>query len=314
MKPVWRLAATATSGVGVTRPWSFTYHPERHTCGLAKLKEKRQMQNRFTASPLAAASAIALAGLAVVADAQPPRPERIAEQPNFNGIWQALNTANWNLEAHSAEALEDFWELGALGAIPAGQSVVVGGKIPYLPEALERREELRAGWPQSDPETLCYLPGIPRATYMPHPFQIIQGGGDILFAYSYASANRLVNMGEPIEPPVDTWMGQSNGSWDGDTLVIETIGFNGKTHLDRAGNHHSNALRVTERLTLVDENHIQYEATLTDPQTYSEPWTISMPLYRRIEPDAVLLEHKCVPFVEELLYKDLELEDQSGGE
>jgi len=239
------------------------------------------------------------------------RPERIDGEPNLNGIWQATGSAHWNLEAHSATALEDFWELGALGAIPAGQSVVVEGRIPYLPDALEVREQHRAAWPKSDPETSCYLPGIPRATYLPYPFQILQAGGgsDILFVYEYHSANRLVNMGEWIDPPVDTWMGQSNGSWDGDTLVVETVGFNGKTHLDRSGNHHSNALRVTERFTRMGPDHIQYEATLVDPRTYSAPWTISMPLYRRIEDNAQLLEFKCVPFVEEMLYKDLEISE-----
>ena len=238
--------------------------------------------------------------------------ERIAGQPNINGIWQTMNSANWNLEAHSAEALEEFWALGSLAAIPAGQSVIDGdGKVPYKPEALAQRDENRAGWPKSDPETNCYLPGIPRATYMPFPFQIVQGGGDILFVYSYASANRLVNMGEPIVPPVDTWMGQSNGRWEGDTLVVETTGFNGSTWLDRAGNYHTNALKVTERFEPVSQNHLQYSATIEDPNVYTRAWTISMPLYRHIEPNAQILEFKCVPFVEELLYKDLELPEQS---
>ena len=239
------------------------------------------------------------------------RPARIAGKPNLNGIWQTMNSANWNLEAHSAEALEEFWALGSLAAIPAGQSVVDGdGKIPYKPEALAQRDENRAGWPKSDPETLCYLPGVPRATYMPFPFQIVQGGGDILFVYSYASANRLVNMGEPIEPPVDTWMGQSNGRWENDTLVVETTGFNDRTWFDRAGNYHTSALKVTERFVPVSENHIQYSATIEDPNVFTRPWTINMPLYRHVDPQAQILEFKCVPFVEELLYKDLELPEQ----
>jgi hypothetical protein len=239
------------------------------------------------------------------------RPARIAGQPNINGIWQAMNSANWNLEAHSATKLEGFWQLGSLAAIPAGMSVVDGdGKIPYKPEALAQREENRAGWPKSDPETSCYLPGIPRANYMPFPFQIVQGGDDILFVYSYASANRLVNMGEPIEPPVDTWMGQSNGRWDGDTLVVETTGFNERTWFDRAGNYHTNALKVTERFTPLGENHLQYSATIEDPNVFTRPWTINMPLYRHIDPAAQILEFKCVPFVEEMLYKDLELPEQ----
>ena len=252
--------------------------------------------------------AVVLAPVGAMAQAQTDRPEQIDGKPNFNGIWQALNSANWNLEAHSASALDDFWQLGSLAAIPAGQSVVVEGSIPYLPEALEQREQNQAGWPDSDPETMCFLPGIPRANYMPYPFQIVQGGGDVYFQYAYHSANRLVNMGAPIEPPVDTWMGQSNGRWDGDTLVVETYGFNGKAWLDRSGNHHSPALVVEERFTLVSPNHIDFQATLTDPRTYSEPWTIRMPLYRMIEPNAQLLEHKCVPFVEKLRYQDLELD------
>ena len=251
--------------------------------------------------------------LPVAAFAQANRPARIDGHPNFNGIWMAMNSANWNLEAHSAAALDEFWRLGAIAAIPAGQSVVVGGKIPYLPEALEKREENRAGWPEADPETMCFLPGIPRANYMPYPFQIVQGGGDIFFAYAYHSANRLVNMGEPIEPPVDSWMGQSNGEWDGDTLAIRTYGFNGKAWFDRAGNFASPALVVEERFTLMDPDHIDYQATLTDPRTFSEPWTIRMPLYRMVEPNAQLLEHKCVPFVEKLRYHDLELSDAQSN-
>jgi hypothetical protein len=261
---------------------------------------------------LAAVTAAALAAPGMAQQSGVARPERIAGQPNINGVWQAMNSANWNLEAHSAEALKEFWALGSLAAIPAGQSVIDGdGKIPYKPEALAQRDENRAGWPKSDPETLCYLPGIPRATYMPFPFQIVQGGGNILFVYSYASANRLVNMGEPIVPPVDTWMGQSNGRWDGNTLVVETTGFNGMTWLDRAGNHHTNALKVTERFTPINDDHLQYSATLEDANVYSRPWTISMPLYRHVEPNAQILEFKCVPFVEELLYKDLELPQQT---
>ena len=200
------------------------------------------------------------------------------------------------------------WQLGSLAAIPAGQSVIDGdGKIPYLPEALAKRDENRAGWPTNDPETKCYLPGIPRATYLPYPFQIIQGGGNILFAYEYDSANRVVYMSNHQEAPIDTWMGWSNGRWDGDTLVVETTGNNDSTWFDRAGNYHSNALKVTERFTLEGDNLIRYSATIEDPEVFSRPWTISLPLYRRMDPNVEILEFKCVPFVEELLYKDLEL-------
>jgi hypothetical protein len=245
------------------------------------------------------------------AGAQQERPERINGHPNLNGIWQAMSSAHWNLEAHSAEQLERFWQLGAIGAIPAGQSVVVGGTIPYRPEMLEQRERNRAEWPAADPEAACYMPGNPRATYMPYPFQIIQGDGDMLFVYEFASANRPVHF-EDIrtldDVPVDMWMGWSNGSWDGDTLVVEVIANDDRTWLDRAGNFHSHEMVVTERYTLISENHIHYEATIDDPGVFTRPWTIEMPLYRRIEPNAELLDFKCVEFSEHLLYGEHLLE------
>jgi hypothetical protein len=269
----------------------------------------QHLRNATVAMLVVAATLGAGQGLAQDKPAQASkRPAQIAGQPNLNGVWQAMNTAYWNLEAHSAQALPGFWQLGSLAAIPAGQSVIDGdGKIPYLPEALEQRDKNRAGWPAADPETKCYLPGIPRATYMPFPFHIIQGGGDILFAYEYDSANRVVYMSNHQEPPIDTWMGWSNGHWEGNTLVVETTGNNDSTWLDRSGNYHSSALKVTERFTLTGDDHMQYSATIEDPNVFSRPWTISMPLYRHVEPNAEILEFKCVPFVEELLYKDLEL-------
>jgi hypothetical protein len=237
------------------------------------------------------------------------RPARIAGRPNLNGIYQAINTANWNLEDHSAAASPSsnvFWQLGALFAVPAGQTVIVDNKgvIPYNPAGLKRRQENMKGWPKSDPEAKCYMPGLPRANYMPYPFQIVQGQKDILFVYEYASSNRIVHMSNHTEPPVDSWMGWSNGKWDGDTLVIEATGFNDQSWFDRAGNNHTEALKVTERFTLAGDN-LMYEARLEDPKTFTAPWTIRMPLYRRIEPNVQLLEFKCVEFSEELLYGDL---------
>ena len=240
---------------------------------------------------------------ATVAMADVPR---LAGKPNLNGIWEAMGSANWNLEAHSAQKIESQWQLGALFSIPAGTSVVAGGKIPYKPEALKMRDQFRAEWPKSDPETFCYLPGVPRATYMPYPFQIFQGDRDILMVYSYATANRTIFMKNHQAPPVDTWMGRSNGHWEGDTLVVETTGFNARAHLDRAGNYFGASLKVVERFALENPNVIRYEATLTDPETYTAPWTIRMPLYKHVEANAQVLEYKCVPFAEELLYKDLE--------
>ena len=235
------------------------------------------------------------------------RLDRIAGRPNLNGVWQANNTANWNLEGHSASATT-FSQLGAMFAVPPGQSVIVdnNGMIPYTPDGLKKRQQNQAGWPKSDPEAKCYMAGLPRATYMPYPFQIVQGEKDILFIYEYAGANRSVHMTSHTEAPVDSWMGWSNGRWDGDTLVIEVNGFNDLSWFDRAGNHHSDALTLTERYSLApDGNHLNYEARIEDPKTFTRPWTIRMPLYRRLEANAQLLEYKCVEFSEELLYGDL---------
>jgi len=251
------------------------------------------------------AGAIVLAVSAARAQPQQDRPARMAGRPNFNGIWQALNTANWNLESHPAEALKEFAQLGAIAAIPAGQSVVRGETIPYRPEALAKRNENRAKWPATDPEAKCYMLGVPRVTYHHLPFQIFQGEGDLLMVYPFAAANRVIYMADQSELPVDSWMGKSSGTWDGDTLVVTTKWQNGQSWLDRAGNHASNQLTVTERFALLGPNHMQYEATLDDPQTYTRPWTIEMPLYRLIDQQAQLLEHKCVTFADGLLYQDL---------
>ena len=262
------------------------------------------MGKRFSGA-IVAATVLLLTVSAAQAQPQLDRPERISGHPNFNGIWQALNNAYWNLEGHSADGLKEFWQLGAIGAIPAGQSVVRGGTIPYLPEALAKRNENRAKWPAADPEAKCFMLGVPRVTYHNFPFQIFQGDGDLLMVYPFAATNRVIYMKDHSELPADSWMGKSNGTWEGDVLVVTTTGMNGDTWLDRAGNHHSNKLKVTERFTLLGPNHIWYEATLEDPLTYSRPWTIEMPLYRLIDKSAQLLEHKCVPFTDKLLYQDL---------
>lgn len=224
--------------------------------------------------------------------------------PDLNGIWQALSSANWDLQDHSAQA-GPFWQTGAIGAEPGDLGVVEGGEIPYLPAAAEKRKQNFANRAKEDPEAKCYLPGIPRATYMPYPFQIVQSPKDILFVYEFASANRLVNMGKPVEAGADSWMGTSNGHWEGNTLVVDVTGLNGLSWFDRAGDFASDSLHVVERYTKVDADHLNYEATIEDPKTFSRPWKIRLPLYRRVEKNIQLVEFKCVPFSEQLLYGDL---------
>lgn len=224
--------------------------------------------------------------------------------PDLSGIWQAIGTANWDLEAHSARA-GAMVPLGAVGAVPAGKAVVQGGEIPYQPWAAEKRTENAAEWLTLDPEVNCYLPGVPRVMYMPHPFQIVQNPDFMLIASEYVGATRSVHMGAAEPPPIDTYMGHSVGHWEGDTLVIESNTFNDLTWFDRAGNFHSEALRVVERITPISKDALQYEATIEDDKVFTRPWTISLPLYRRLEPDAEILEFNCVEFVEETLWGHL---------
>ena len=211
---------------------------------------------------------------------------------------------NWDLEAHAA-AQGPMFQLGAAFSVPPGLGVVEGGEIPYLPAAAAKKKQNQADWLKLDPEVKCYLPGVPRATYLPYPFQIIQSEKVILIAYEYAGAVRVINMGAPTEAPADSWMGWSNGHWEGETLVVDVKGQNEDTWFDRAGNFHSDALHVIERYTPRSADTLNYEATIEDPNVFSRPWKIRMPLYRHVEDKAQLLEYKCVPFVEELLYGHL---------
>jgi len=225
-------------------------------------------------------------------------------KPNLNGIWQALNTAQWDIEAHPAGP-SVVKELGAASAVPGGLGVVEGGVIPYRPEALARKKENLANRLKLDPEIKCYLPGVPRAVYMPFPFQIIQSPKHIMMIHEYAGAVRTVYMDNQTEAPADSWMGWSNGRWEGETLVIDTTGFNDLSWFDRAGNFHSDALHVVERIRARSPETLTYEATIEDPKVFTRPWKMSMPLYRHVEPNAQILEFRCVEFVEDLIYGHL---------
>ena len=277
-----------------------------------------KIRSRHARVLIAAITSITSLSLAVdIAVAQTPdyeAPRLIGTgNPDLNGVWQTLNTANWNIEPHAAGRAA-FAELqGAIGAVPAGQGVVEGGEIPYQEWAEAQRQinfEQRFTRPidrqtnetTGDPEAKCYLPGVPRATYLPYPFRIVQTPSQILIAYEYANATRVVHMDrEPVSPSL-SWMGWSIGRWEGDTLVVEVTDQLASTWFDRAGNFHSEDLRVVERYTPIGPDHLMYEATIEDPAVFTRPWTIRMPLYRRIEENAQILEFKCVEFVEEFMY------------
>jgi hypothetical protein len=263
-----------------------------------------------------AGSALAIMALPGFAQTSTNRgPRTIAGHPDLNGIWQTMNEANYDLEGHDARAAmalrpgpygpvpaAPVLALGAVGSVPPSMGVVEGGTIPYKPEALKKKQENQENWLTRDPEIKCYLPGVPRATYIPQPFRIFQNADHIFITYQYAGAVRNIYMKDPGPAPVDSWMGQSVGHWEGNTLVIDVTGFNDSTWFDRAGDWHSDALHVVERYTLTKPDIITYEATIEDPNVFTRPWKIKMPLYRRQEENEQLLDFKCVEFVEELMY------------
>jgi hypothetical protein len=252
------------------------------------------------------------------------RPARTADgKPDFSGIWQANNEAYWDLQAHSARAgmvtqpgvysyeyaqvaAAPVVALGAAAGVPASLGVVEGdGEIPYKPEAAAMRKENGQHWIDRDPELKCYLPGTPRAMYMPYPFQIVQGSKQIQMAFAFSNASRTIHFDKVTGPPVDTYMGHSVARWEGDALVVDVTDFNGRNWLDRAGNFHSDKLHLVERYTLQTPDVIRYEVTIEDPDVFTRPWRISMPIYRRMEPHMQLLEYRCVEFAEEFLWGNL---------
>lgn len=230
-------------------------------------------------------------------------PRTPSGKPDLSGIWQAMTSAHYDVEPHAASEGPHPGLMGALSATPAGLGIVEGGRIPYNEQARRVRDENRINAIDKDPLTKCYMPGVPRANYMPFPFQIVQSESVVLIAYEFAESNRIVYVDQPeLESQVDAWMGHSNAHWEGDTLVVRVSGQMPDTWFDRAGNHHSWEMVVEERWTPTGADHIQYEATITDPNTFTAPWTISFPLYRHVGENMQLLEFKCAEFAEEYLY------------
>ena len=288
------------------------------------------INGRLVGAVIAAAAVSAVVSVSVTRTAgQAPdtRPARTVDgRPNFSGIWQALNEAHWDLEAHAARSGMVTQEgvypyeyarvpaapvvaLGAAAGVPGSIGVVEDdGRIPYTPEAAAIKQENSENWIDRDPELKCYLPGIPRAMYMPYPLQIVQSTNKIHMAFAFSTTARTIHLDTVTGPPDYTYMGHSVGRWEGDTLVVEVTDFNGKNWFDRAGNHHTAALRLEERFTPITPDAIQYEVTIEDPNVFTRPWRISMPLYRRLEPNMQLLEYRCLEFAEEFLYGHLRKE------
>lgn len=267
------------------------------------------MKHKFESCAVRLVVAVALVALPALAQAPAQAAGQAARRiprlsdgkPNLNGIWQVMNTANWDLVSHEGR-YGAFPLCGAICAEPGGLGVVDGGTIPYLPAAEAQKKKNFENRATADPEVKCFLPGVPRATYMPYPFQIFQNSNSMAIAYQYAGAYRDILLKDPGPAPADSWMGKSVARWEGDTLVVTVTDMNDASWLDRAGDFHTEGMRVVERYTLVSPDVMNYEATIEDAKVFSRPWKISMPIYRHLDKNARLLEFKCVEFVEELLY------------
>jgi hypothetical protein len=248
-----------------------------------------------------------LLGMFSPAQSQAPAPAYKAPRspdgktPKLDGIWQANNEANWDIRPHAA-AQGPVYALGAAYSVPPGIGVVDGGEIPYLPAAAAQQKKNYENRLTLDPEIKCFMGGVPRSNYMPYPFQIVQNPKVIMMTYEFAGAVRTINMDKPAKAPADFWMGWSNGHWEGDTLVVDVTNLLDQTWFDRAGNFHSDQLHVVERYTPRSADTQLYEATMEDPKVFSKPWKISMPLYRRLDKGAQLMEYKCTEFAEEVMY------------
>jgi hypothetical protein len=271
------------------------------------------MRHRFVGSWLAAVLGLSIlvaltsarvagqapAGRAEVARASTYTAPRLPfGQPNIQGVWNVRNLARYDIQDHSASP-----------GVPAGKGVVEGNELPYQPWALEKKKEnfknsrsLNPMWPDplksADPLAKCYMPGVPRATYLGWPFQIYQTPKYIAILYEWTHVWRLIYLDRPDHlENIGSYQGFSLGKWEGNTLVVEVKDFNDFTWFDMAGNFHSDALHVTERYTPVDADTLQYEATITDPKVFTRPWKMSMPLHRQTE--IGILDYECYMLVDE---------------
>jgi hypothetical protein len=257
---------------------------------MERRSEVRNLSSAVTLGAVAVATAFCLDATTSVAQTSPTQARAIPRapdgRPDLSGFWQVMNSAWLDIQDHSAEK-----------GVPAGRGVVEGNELPYLPAALEKKKQSWANRHIADPVLKCYLPGVPRITYMPFPFQIFQTPGKIGVLYEFVHAVREIYLdSKHLEGPIEWWMGDSRGRWEGDTLVVDVVHFNDQTWFDRAGNHHSEVLHVVERYAFIDPDHLNYEATIEDPNVFSRPWKMSMILYRHTEPDFQLLDYECHAF------------------
>jgi hypothetical protein len=235
------------------------------------------------------ASAAVIAGQAARPATPAYKPPKTADgQPDLQGIWQVRNTANWDIQSH-----------GSGYRIPSGLGVVEGETIPYQPWAAEKKQQNFKNRLTDDPVEKCYSAGAPRTMYLPYPVQILQTPDAVVMVSSYVHTWRWIpTVATPRYEGYEAWMGDPRGRWEGDTLVVESIGFNGQTWLDHSGNFHSDALKLTERFTRTAPDAIGYEVTVDDAKVFTRPWKMRMTMYLRTDLPRVL-EDECYLDAEE---------------
>ena len=245
---------------------------------------------------MAVTVAFLIAVLPAVVEAQTfTVPRNQHDQPDLQGIWQAMNSAHYNVEPHGASYM-----------VPGGTGVIIDpsdGKIPYTAAGMAEREENRANL-DADPYARCYKPGTPHLIYLPFAFQIVQSENFVTVMSEYVHNTRFIFLnrdGHYGAGEIDLWNGDSVGNWEGDTLVTDVFNFHPDIWLDRAGNHSGPRLRVNERFTLIDRDTIQYQATMTDAENYTQPWTMELYLYRHKEPNKRILEYECHAYADNAL-------------
>lgn len=255
-------------------------------------------QGPAPASQVPSSSPAAPATASPPAARRPYTPPRIlGGQTDLRGIWQVMNTAAWDILDHGAML---YPGLPARFSQPAGVGVVEGNELPYQPWARAKQRENFENRATADPEAQCYLPGIPRITYQPHPFQIFQFSDRVIILYEYLHVTREIPLdGSPHLEEVEFWMGDSRGKWERGSLVVDVTLFTDQTWFDRSGNFHSPQMHVVERFTRTGPDTLQYEASIEDPKVFTRPWKMSMPIHRRTDARAQILEFECYALMRE---------------
>ena len=243
----------------------------------------------------AAAWLAAAPSTAQTPSAERPAPRTADGKPDLTGIWVATGAI---LLFEGEEAFRAARAADAAAGRPPGNS---GEPPPFKPEAEAQRQRFLERRGIDDPMARCLLTGVPRINFRPLPFEMVQLPDRVIMLYEIHHAFRIIpTYGRP--PPEDaepSYLGESVGRWEGDTLVVDVTSFNDKTWLTGVGTIHTEDLRVTERYTRDSHDTIRYEVTMEDPNVLTRPWTLRETF--RLRPNERLREYECIESNEDLL-------------